>query len=131
MIIRVATEKDHDESSPLCLLIKYPIVRSVGDTDKTWAGGSAELSTTELANGFNESVATGLRDNPSNAQAEGMSGIMAQGIREEDLIIYRDGELPDEWWSEGQEASECQNFWTRQLLAARDKGMASDTIETP
>ena len=38
------------------------------------------------------------------------SWIKAQGIGEEDPIIYRDQELSDVWWSEGQEASECQNF---------------------
>lgn len=86
-----------------------------------------------LVSGFNESIVTGSRDNLVNSQAEGMSSwIKVQGIgEEEDPIIYRDRELPDEWWSEGQEASECQNFWTRQLLVAKDKEMASDVIETP
>lgn len=86
-----------------------------------------------MVSGFNESAATGLRDNLGSAQAEDMSSwIKAQGIGEEDPIIYRDRELPYEWWSEGQEASDCQNFWTRQPLAAKDKEMmALDAIETP
>lgn len=41
LIIRVATQKDYNEPSPLCLLKKYPIVRNVGDTDDSWDGGSS------------------------------------------------------------------------------------------
>ncbi|CUS15854.1 unnamed protein product [Tuber aestivum] len=121
LIVRVATDEDCNESRPLCLLVKYPMVRSVGDVNHSWCGFE-EFLAAGMASGLGESVAEASNNDLGSARPEGTSSwVRAQGV-EEDPIVYGDEELSEEWWSMGQ---------GRLLAMKKDKEVSSNGIGAP
>ncbi|RPB04183.1 hypothetical protein L873DRAFT_1799657 [Choiromyces venosus 120613-1] len=126
LVITVATEKDYDESGPMSVPVRYPMSR---DTNGSWSR-PVEFFTPGLVSVVLESVSEGSKASLNNTPAESLSAwIEAQGIGEEDPIIYGNQELSQEWWFECQEASESVNLWIGQILAVKDRKTTSDGVE--